>query len=242
MLDQIFRTGSPPVVGHRLPPRLSALVLQIVGRDGPAIVQCRQRRRRRFTRRPAGCRPPPKRPRRARGATGPAAHGDACDPYPHRRRCFRVAAIHSAYVCRIEGFEVNRAGPHRRLRQSARWTPAPDLMLLDLYLPDEHAQLVGAARLPTAGGRGRDQAAKDSDSVRAADGQGGAGCTTFFKPSPSGSAGDSCFRLPRCAPARRACARLTSARGRVSGALRAPGSAVGRQGRSVHTLEAGSSC
>ena len=35
---------------------------------------------------------------------------------------FRVAAIHAAYVNKIDGFEVDRGGAHAPPRRSARWT------------------------------------------------------------------------------------------------------------------------
>ena len=50
---------------------------------------------------------------------------------------YRVAAIHAAYVERVAGFEVRRPGPHRR-RGASRSSPKlrPDLVLMDVYLPD----------------------------------------------------------------------------------------------------------
>lgn len=51
---------------------------------------------------------------------------------------FRVAGIHAAYVERIEGFAV--CGSARTAEQARRAVAhqRPELILLDLYLPDEH--------------------------------------------------------------------------------------------------------
>ena len=89
---------------------------------------------------------------------------------------FRIAGIDAAYVEKVDGFKAvaqahtaaEAAGAVDRLR--------PDLLLLDLYLPDEHG-LDLAARLRREGHPPVDviviTAAKDADSVRAAM-QGGA--------------------------------------------------------------------
>ena len=89
---------------------------------------------------------------------------------------FRIAGIHAAYVDKVDGFEAiaqahtaaEAVGAVDRLR--------PDLLLLDLYLPDEHG-LDLVARLRREGHPPVDviviTAAKDADSVRAAM-QGGA--------------------------------------------------------------------
>ena len=88
---------------------------------------------------------------------------------------FRVAAIHAAYVNKVDGFEVIAEAHTAAEAVDAVDRLRPDLMLLDLYLPDEHG-LKLVARL-------RDghppvdviviTAAKDADSVRVAM-QGGA--------------------------------------------------------------------
>ena len=89
---------------------------------------------------------------------------------------FRIADIHAAYVNKVDGFQAiaqahtaaEAVGAVDRLR--------PDLLLLDLYLPDEHG-LDLVARLRREGHPAVDviviTAAKDADSVRAAM-QGGA--------------------------------------------------------------------
>jgi len=88
---------------------------------------------------------------------------------------FRVAAIHAAYVNKVDGFEVIAEAHSAAEATDAVDRLRPDLMLLDLYLPDEHG-----LKLVT---RLRDghppvdviviTAAKDADSVRVAM-QGGA--------------------------------------------------------------------
>src|SRR5271165_4769025 len=152
---------------------------------------------------------------------------------------FRVAAIHAAYVNKVDGFEViaeahsaaEAVGIVDRLR--------PDLMLLDLYLPDEHG-----LKLVT---RLRDghppvdiiviTAAKDAHSVRAAM-QGGA-LHYLLKPFSFSVLRDKLLSYAQMRT------RLDSLReadqrtvDRVFGALRAPDQLSGVKGRSVHTLEA----
>ena len=86
---------------------------------------------------------------------------------------FRVASIHAAYVERIPGFSVvgkvhsansivNSIGPLR-----------PDLILLDLYLPDQHGlEVLKRLRQPSSGAEDIDviviTAASDAASVRSA--------------------------------------------------------------------------
>jgi two-component system CitB family response regulator len=84
---------------------------------------------------------------------------------------YRVASIHAAYVAKVPGFD-----PVGEVHSAAEAVTAidgmhPDLLLLDLYLPDEHGlELVTRLRA------GRHHpvdvivitAAKDADSVRAA--------------------------------------------------------------------------
>ena len=88
---------------------------------------------------------------------------------------FRVAAIHAAYVGKVDGFEVVAEAHSAAEAVEAVDRLRPDLMLLDLYLPDEHGlKLVGRLR---DGHPPVDviviTAAKDADSVRVAM-QGGA--------------------------------------------------------------------
>ncbi len=84
---------------------------------------------------------------------------------------FRVARIHTAYVQKVPGFEVVGEAHTAAAAIEMVDTYRPDLLLLDLYLPDEHG-LDLAARL-----RHEDHppvdvivitAAKDIESVRAA--------------------------------------------------------------------------
>lgn len=84
---------------------------------------------------------------------------------------FRVAEIHAAYVDRVEGFSV--CGKVRTASQAwqAITGDEPDLILLDLYLPDEHGLDLMRGVLA---GRGQHPdfvvitAARDTQSVRAA--------------------------------------------------------------------------
>ena len=84
---------------------------------------------------------------------------------------YRVASIHAAYVGKVEGFEAIAEVHTAAAAVDAVTGLRPELLLLDLYLPDEHG-LDLAARL-----RGESYppvdvivitAAKDADSVRAA--------------------------------------------------------------------------
>ena len=153
---------------------------------------------------------------------------------------FRIAGIHAAYVDKVDGFQAvaqahtaaEAAGAVDRLR--------PDLLLLDLYLPDEHG-LDLAARLRREGHPPVDviviTAAKDADSVRAAM-QGGA-LHYLLKP----------FSFPALRDKLLSYAQMRSRLGalhepdqrnvdRVFGALRAQDQLAGAKGRSAHTLEA----
>ncbi len=153
---------------------------------------------------------------------------------------FRVAAIHAAYVGKVDGFEVIATAHTAAEAMQVVDRLRPDLLLLDLYLPDEHGlELVARLR--------RDNhppvdvivitAAKDADSVRAAI-QGGA-LHYLLKPFGFPVLRD---KLLSYAQMR---ARLGEIRhvdqrnvDRVFGALRAPDQLAGAKGRSVHTLEA----
>jgi response regulator of citrate/malate metabolism len=84
---------------------------------------------------------------------------------------YRVADINAAYVAKVEGFEVmaqvHTAGDAYQTVESKR----PDLLLLDLYLPDAHG-LDLMRRLQTIPGPRPDviviTAARDAESVRSA--------------------------------------------------------------------------
>jgi len=152
---------------------------------------------------------------------------------------FRVAAIHAAYVNKIDGFEVIAEAHSAAEAVSAVDRLRPDLMLLDLYLPDEHG-LKLVARL-------RDghppvdviviTAAKDADSVRVAM-QGGA-LHYLLKPFSFPVLRDKLLSYAqmrtRLSALREADQRTVD---RVFGALRAPDQLSAVKGRSVHTLEA----
>jgi len=152
---------------------------------------------------------------------------------------FRVAAIHAAYVNKIDGFEVIAEAHTAAEAVSAVDRLHPDLMLLDLYLPDEHGlKLVGQLR---EGHPPVDviviTAAKDADSVRAAM-QGGA-LHYLLKPFSFPVLRD---KLLSYAQMRTRLSALRDADqrnvDRVFGALRAPDQLSAAKGRSVHTLEA----
>nr|WP_202447693.1 response regulator [Streptomyces sp. SID5468] len=85
---------------------------------------------------------------------------------------FRVSAIHAAYVARTEGFEVaGRAGSVAECLDRVRET-LPDLLLLDVYLPDGSGLEVLRRLTEDAGGARPDAimttAARDVTSVRTA--------------------------------------------------------------------------
>src|SRR5213079_424569 len=115
----------------------------------------------------------PGRPRgngRARRPGDPAAPGDLVIRTLVVDDDFRVAAIHAAYVAKVEGFAVIAQAHTAADAVQAVDSLRPDLMLLDLYLPEEHGlKLVGRLR---DGHPPVDviviTAAKDADSVRAA--------------------------------------------------------------------------
>jgi response regulator of citrate/malate metabolism len=167
---------------------------------------------------------------------------------------FRVAAIHAGYVNKVDGFEVVAEAHTAADAVDAVDRLRPDLMLLDLYLPDEHG-LKLAARL-------RDghppvdviviTAAKDAESVRVAM-QSGA-LHYLLKPFSFPVLRDKLLSYAQMRTRLNALP-STSQPGaiqpgasqhgvdqrsvdRVFGALRAPDQLAGAKGRSVHTLEA----
>jgi two-component system CitB family response regulator len=152
---------------------------------------------------------------------------------------YRVASIHAAYVGKVEGFEVIAQAHTAAAAVEAVDELRPDLLLLDLYLPDEHGlDLVARLR--------RDDhppvdvivitAAKDADSVRAAMQHGA--LHYLLKPFSFPALRDKLLsyasmrsRLDRL--------RVTDQRGvdRVFGALRATNQLAGAKGKSDYTLE-----
>jgi response regulator of citrate/malate metabolism len=152
---------------------------------------------------------------------------------------YRVAAIHAAYVDKVEGFEVIAQVHTAAAAVDAVTELKPDLLLLDLYLPDEHG-LDLVARL-----RGESYppvdvivitAANDADTVRAAMQHGA--LHYILKPFSFPALRD---KLLSYAQMRSRLATLRSAdqRGvdRVYGALRATSQLAGSKGRSDFTLE-----
>ena len=152
---------------------------------------------------------------------------------------FRVAAIHAAYLDKVEGFHA--IGQVHTAKEAIEAVDRlhPDLLLLDLYLPDEHG-LELAARLRREGHPPVDviviTAAKDADSVRAAM-QGGA-LHYLLKPFSFPALRDKLLSYAqmrsRLDVLREADQRNVD---RVFGALRAPDQTAGAKGRSVYTLD-----
>ena len=153
---------------------------------------------------------------------------------------FRIAGIHAAYVDKVDGFGAIAQAHTAAEAAEAVDRLRPDLLLLDLYLPDEHG-LDLVARLRRENHPPVDvivvTAAKDADSVRAAM-QGGA-LHYLLKP----------FSFPALRDKLLSYAQMRSRLDaldepvqrtvdRVFGALRAPDQLTGAKGRSPHTLEA----
>jgi len=153
---------------------------------------------------------------------------------------FRIAGIHAAYVDKVDGFQTIAQVHTAAEAIAAVDRLRPDLLLLDLYLPDEHG-LELAARLRRDGHPPVDviviTAAKDADSVRAAM-QGGA-LHYLLKPFGFPALRDKLLSYGQMR------SRLSALHepdqrsvDRVFGALRAPDQLAGAKGRSPHTLEA----
>lgn len=152
---------------------------------------------------------------------------------------YRVASIHAAYVGRVAGFEVIAQVHTAVAAVEAVARLRPHLLLLDLYLPDEHG-LDLVARL-----RGEDHppvdvivitAAKDADSVRAAMQHGA--LHYLLKPFSFPALRDKLLSYAQMR-SRLDTLRTADQRSvdRVYGALRTPNQLAGSKGRSDYTLE-----
>ena len=153
---------------------------------------------------------------------------------------FRVAAIHAAYVQKLDGFEVIAETHSAAETVDVVDRLRPDLLLLDLYLPDEHG-LDLVARLRRDGHPPADviviTAAKDADSVRAAM-QSGA-LHYLLKPFSFPVLRDKLLSYSQMRSRLSALSHPDQRNvDRVFGALRSPDQLSGAKGTSAHTLEA----
>lgn len=152
---------------------------------------------------------------------------------------FRVATIHAAYLGKVPGFEVIAQAHTAADAAAAVDSLKPDLLLLDLYLPDEHG-LELAARLRTEDHPPVDviviTAAKDAESVRAAMRNGA--MAYLLKPFSFPALRDKLLAYARMRTRLDRSAALDQ-RGvdRAFGALHAPAQLAGTKGRSDLTLE-----
>ena len=153
---------------------------------------------------------------------------------------YRVAGIHAAYVDKVEGFSTIAQAHTGAEATAAVDRLRPDLLLLDLYLPDEHG-LDLAARLRQEDHPPVDviviTAAKDADSVRAAM-QNGA-MAYLLKPFSFPALREKLLSYAQMRSRLRRGAPLDQ-RGvdRAFGALHGPGLLAETKGRSDLTLEA----
>jgi two-component system CitB family response regulator len=153
---------------------------------------------------------------------------------------YRVAGIHAAYVDKVEGFTTIAQAHTGAEATAAIDRLRPDLLLLDLYLPDEHG-LDLAARLRREDHPSVDviviTAAKDADSVHAAM-QNGA-MAYLLKPFSFPALREKLLSYAQMRSRLRRGAPLDQ-RGvdRAFGALHGPGLLAETKGRSDLTLEA----
>ncbi len=153
---------------------------------------------------------------------------------------YRVAAIHAAYLGRVPGFEAIAQVHTAAAAIEAVGRLRPDLLLLDLYLPDEHGLDV-VARLRRDDHPQVDviviTAAKDADSVRAAMQHGA--LHYLLKPFSFPALRDKLLSYAQMR-ARLDTLRTADQRGvdQVFGALRPAGSQAAAKGRSDYTLAA----
>src|ERR1700736_2608959 len=152
---------------------------------------------------------------------------------------FRIAGIHAAYVDKVDGFEAIAKAHTAAEAVTAVDRLRPDLLLLDLYLPDEHG-LDLVARLRREDHPPVDvivvTAAKDADSVRAAMQHGA--LHYVLKPFSFPALRDKLLSYAQMR-SRLDTLRTADQRSvdRVFGALRAPNQLAGSKGRSDYTLE-----
>ena len=153
---------------------------------------------------------------------------------------YRVAAIHAAYLGKVPGFEAIAQVHTAAAAIGAVDRLQPDLLLLDLYLPDEHGLEV-VARLRREDHPQVDviviTAAKDADSVRAAMQHGA--LHYLLKPFSFPALRDKLLSYAQMR-SRLDALRTADQRSvdRVFGALRAPDRATAGKGGSDYTLAA----